>query len=59
MNKVGPIRNDVIFGSGTFTRSQKVFQDAMGAIGIAEMAVRSAEAEERRRRRKREAAAAC
>ena len=48
------IRNKVERHDGTFTKSRKVHVDAMRSIGMLEMAVRSAGAEESRRK-KREA----
>ena len=54
IDKVRRIRNDVAHGNGAFTKSEKVHVDAMRSIGMPEMAIRSAGAEEERRR-KREA----
>ena len=54
IDKVRRIRNDVVHRAGTFTRSERAFQDAMRSVGMLEKAIRSAGAEEMRRR-KREA----
>ena len=54
IDKVRRIRNDVVHRAGTFTRSERAFQDAMRSIGMLERTIRSAGAEEMRRR-KREA----
>ena len=56
IDKVRRIRNDVFNRAGTFTRSDRAFQDAMRSIGMLEKGIRSAGAEEMRRR-KREAEA--
>ena len=52
IDKVRRIRNDVAHGNGVFTRSRKVHTDAMRSIGMLEMAIRSAGAEEKRRRKR-------
>lgn len=57
IDKVRRIRNSVEHRSGRFTRSEKVYVNAMISIGMLEMAIRSAGAEESRRR-KREAESA-
>lgn len=60
IDKVRGIRNDVLFDGGTFSRSDKAFQDAMRSIGMLEKGIRNAGAEEgRRRKRKAEAAMVC
>ena len=60
IDKVRRIRNDVFFGHGAFSRSKKAYIDAMRSIGMLEMGIRSAGAEEgRRRKREAEAAMAC
>ena len=60
IDKVRRIRNDLSRRTGTFTRSERVFQDALRSIGMMEMAVRSSGAEEgRRRKREAESALAC
>ena len=54
IEKVRRIRNDVNHGNGTFSRSEKVFRSAMRSIGMLEMGIRSAGAEEGRRRKREE-----
>lgn len=51
IDKARRIRNDVTHGTGTFTRSEKSYVNAMISIGMLETAVRSAGAEEGRRRK--------
>ena len=52
IDKVRRIRNDVVHRAGTFTRSDRAFQDAMISVGMLEKAIRSAGAEEMRRRKR-------
>ena len=60
IDKVRRTRNDVLFDGGTFTRSEKAHIDAMRSIGMLEIGIRSAGAEEgRRRKREAEAQVAC
>ena len=46
IDKVRRIRNDIVFHTGRLTRSERAFRDAMRTIGMAEMGIRSAGAEE-------------
>ena len=60
IDKVRRIRNDVLFDGGTFSRSKKAYIDALRSIGMLEIGIRSAGAEEgRRRKREAEAAMSC
>ena len=60
IDKVRGIRNDVLFDGGTFSRSKKAYIDAMRSIGMLEIGVRNAGAEEgRRRMREAEAQVVC
>ena len=60
IDKIRRIRNDVLFDGGTFTRSEKAHIDALRSIGMLEIGLRSAGAEEgRRRKREAETALAC
>ena len=54
IDKVRRIRNSVEHRSGRFTKSEKVYTGAMISIGMLEMAIRSAGAEEGRRRKREE-----
>ena len=56
IDKVRRIRNDVVHRAGTFTRSERAFQDAMRSIGMLERTIRSAGAEEMRRRKREDEA---
>ena len=60
IDKVRRIRNSVVQHTGTFTRSERAYVDAKRSIGMLEIAVRSAGAEEiRRKKRETESAPAC
>lgn len=52
VDKVRRIRNDVLFGGDTFTRSEKAHIDALRSIGMLEIGIRSAGAEEGRRKKR-------